>query len=62
MKKALLRFAREEEGQDLVEYAMLIALIALICVAGVGTLGNAVDDFYGGIAADIPLIGAGAGS
>jgi pilus assembly protein Flp/PilA len=62
MKKALLRFVREEEGQDLVEYAMLIALIALICVAGVGTLGTAVDGFYAGIAADIPLIGAGAGS
>ena len=31
-----------EEGQDLVEYALLVALIALVCISGVNQcrLGN----------------------
>ena len=32
-----------EEGQDLVEYALLIAMIALVCVAGVNNVANAVN-------------------
>jgi pilus assembly protein Flp/PilA len=32
----------EEEGQDLVEYALIIALIALACVAGLNTLATAI--------------------
>jgi pilus assembly protein Flp/PilA len=43
------RFVREDEGQDLVEYAMLVALIAIICVAGVGALGLALNGFYDSI-------------
>lgn len=33
MKNLMLRFIREEEGQDLVEYAFLIVFIALLIVA-----------------------------
>ncbi len=32
MKELLVRFVREDEGQDLVEYALLIAFIALLCI------------------------------
>ena len=53
--KALLRFVREEEGQDLVEYAMLIALIAIVAVVGVRVLGTAVNTFYNGISGRIPI-------
>jgi Flp pilus assembly pilin Flp len=49
------RFVREDEGQDLVEYAMLVALIAIICVAGVGALGLALNGFYDTIDTQIPL-------
>jgi pilus assembly protein Flp/PilA len=31
-----------EEGQDLVEYALIIALIAIALVAGLGTLAKAI--------------------
>lgn len=37
MKDLIARFVREEDGQDLVEYALLAALIA---VAAVGVLTN----------------------
>lgn len=33
----------QEEGQDLVEYALIIALIALACCAGMGSLAKAIN-------------------
>jgi Flp pilus assembly pilin Flp len=34
---------RSEGGQDLIEYAMLAALIAVVAVSGVTILGNQID-------------------
>jgi Flp pilus assembly pilin Flp len=31
-----------EEGQDLVEYALLVSLIALVCIAGVSSVASSV--------------------
>ncbi|MCU0226973.1 MAG: hypothetical protein MUF01_05000 [Bryobacterales bacterium] len=33
------RFLQEESGQDLVEYALLLALVVLAAVSGVGVFG-----------------------
>jgi pilus assembly protein Flp/PilA len=38
----LQSWTTEEEGQDLVEYALIIALIALACVGGLRTLATAI--------------------
>lgn len=46
MKNLITRFIREEEGQDLVEYALLLALIALVCVVAVTNLGTAVNTLF----------------
>jgi pilus assembly protein Flp/PilA len=46
MKNLLQRFVREEDGQDLVEYALLIAGIGLLVMTGVNTLGTAINAFY----------------
>jgi pilus assembly protein Flp/PilA len=35
-----------EDGQDLVEYALLIALLAFACVAGMGTLANGINNVF----------------
>jgi pilus assembly protein Flp/PilA len=35
-----------EEGQDLVEYALLVALIALVCIAGVKNVATAVNNVF----------------
>jgi len=40
------RFVREDEGQDLVEYAFLVGLIALVAYAGVQALGTKINTFY----------------
>jgi Flp pilus assembly pilin Flp len=45
---------RREEGQDLTEYALLLGLIALICIAAVTTLGTKVRDVLTQIAGGLP--------
>lgn len=35
-----------DEGQDLVEYALLVALIALVCIAGVSNVATAVNTVF----------------
>jgi len=35
--------ARDEEGQDLLEYAVLIALIALVAVGAVSRVGDTIN-------------------
>ena len=50
MSQWINRFVRDEEGQDLVEYAMLLAFIALIAIAGVKTLGTTVNNFFSNVA------------
>lgn len=37
---------RNERGANLVEYALLVGLIAIVCVAAVGLLGSATEDPY----------------
>lgn len=44
---------RREEGQDLLEYALLVALIALIAAGAVAAAGVQVDAIFDQIAAAI---------
>ena len=44
------KFARNEEGQDLLEYALLVALIALVAIAAVTAAGTSVANIFGAIA------------
>jgi pilus assembly protein Flp/PilA len=41
---------KNDEGQDLVEYALLIALIAFACTAGMGTLATSINQAFSAIA------------
>ena len=47
-------FVVNEEGQDLLEYALLIALIALVCVGAVALAGTRVSTVFNNIAGAIP--------
>ena len=42
-----------EEGQDLVEYALLVALIALVCVSGVNNVATAVNGVFSTISSSL---------
>jgi len=43
-------FVRNEEGQDLLEYALLVALIALVAIAAVTAAGGSVKTIFQAIA------------
>ena len=43
-------FVRNEEGQDLLEYAMLVALIELVAIAAVQAAGGSVQTIFQSIA------------
>lgn len=42
MRKLFARFSLAEEGAALVEYGMLIGLIAVVCLVAVTTLGTEI--------------------
>ena len=46
MKNLFIRLWKEEEGQDLTEYALLLVLISLVAVASMQTVGQAVSDVF----------------
>ncbi|HEX6251985.1 MAG TPA: Flp family type IVb pilin [Gemmatimonadaceae bacterium] len=43
---AVRRFAGDEEGAAIVEYAILVALIAIVAILVVATLGNKVSEKF----------------
>jgi pilus assembly protein Flp/PilA len=42
-----------EEGQDLVEYALLVALIALVCISGVKSIATAITTVFSNISSSL---------
>ena len=46
-------FVRNEECQDLLEYALLVALIALVAILAVGAAGQSVSTIFQNIADEL---------
>jgi pilus assembly protein Flp/PilA len=53
MYKLVKRFRRDEEGAALAEYGLLVALIAVVCVIAVTTLGTNISTAFSQIASAI---------
>ena len=47
---------RREDGQALVEYGLILALIALVCIAGLTALGVSVNDLLQAVADTIGAV------
>ena len=47
------KFVREEEDASLAEYGLLLALIAVVCIAAVTTLGTSVKTIFNTISSTI---------
>ena len=47
-------FRRNEDGQDLLEYALLVALIAIVAVTAVTAAGGKVDTIFKTIVSQLP--------
>ncbi|MFM2000879.1 MAG: hypothetical protein RI963_305 [Planctomycetota bacterium] len=41
------RFRRDEKGASLVEYGLLVGLIAVVCIAAVSLLGSTMSGYFG---------------
>ena len=46
MLDLLKRFVKEEEGATMVEYALMVGLIAVVCITVVAALGDGVFDAF----------------
>ena len=47
------RFGDNERGASLVEYALLVALIAVVCIAAVTVLGSNASDKFSSVGSSI---------
>jgi pilus assembly protein Flp/PilA len=47
------RLGREEEGQALIEYALIISLVALLAVGGLTLAGNKVGGMFSAISSSL---------
>ena len=53
MKSLFVRFVREEDGQDLIEYSLLCALIAVACIAAMSALAVDINQIFALIGASL---------
>ena len=44
--KTIFTFIRDEQGQDLIEYALLGAFVSLAAIAGATVLGTGLNNWY----------------
>ncbi len=51
-------FGRSERGAALVEYALLVALIAVVCIAAIQLLGNSAKDKFNQVGSQISSAGS----
>ena len=53
MKSLVVRLWNEEEGQDLVEYGLLIVLVGLAAIGAMSSLANAISKAFSSAAANL---------
>ena len=54
MKEMMNWIANEEEGQGMVEYALILALVAIAAIAILPSLGNKVKSVFSQVDASLP--------
>jgi pilus assembly protein Flp/PilA len=58
MKNLFNRFVREEQGQDLIEYALLAGLISLASVLAITALGTAIQGKFTAVGSAVTAAGS----
>lgn len=46
MFNQLTRFANDDQGAAMVEYGLLVGLVAVVCIVGVTQLGTNINDVF----------------
>jgi len=57
MKKLVAQFVRDEQGQDLIEYALLAGFISLAVVAVVTNIGTSLNGLYDNVNTQVDSAG-----
>lgn len=55
MSQLIVRFLREDSGQDLIEYVFLASGIGIAAWIGIGLLGTAMNTYYTNLSTSAPL-------
>ncbi len=55
MRERFRKLLREDSGQDLAEYGLLVALIAIVAVIGVTAFGGQIGGWFTTLGGQIPL-------
>ena len=58
MKSLFLRLLKDEQGQDLVEYALIVAAVGLALITTVNQLSQGIVSLYSSITQGLASIGA----
>jgi Flp pilus assembly pilin Flp len=58
MRALVFNFIRDEQGQDLVEYALIVAAVGLALITTVNQLSAGIVSLYQSITGDLSSIGA----
>jgi len=57
MRQLVTRFVKDDEGAALVEYGLLVGLIAVVCITAVTLLGNQINTVFTDITTDLTAAG-----
>jgi pilus assembly protein Flp/PilA len=52
-RETVVRFARSEEGPTAVEYAVMLALIVVVCLVAITALGTNANAVFGDVALNV---------
>jgi len=47
------QFVRDEDGASLVEYGLLLSLVAVVCIVAISTLGTSISTMFSTLAGKI---------
>jgi len=56
--KKIGQFLQAEDGPTAVEYAVMLALILVVCIAAISTLGSHADDVFNNVALNAAASGS----
>jgi Flp pilus assembly pilin Flp len=54
MEAVFTRFIREDAGQDLIEYGLLIGIITVACITAILAIGPKVAAYFNNLNANLP--------
>lgn len=58
MARRLIRFLKREDGPTAVEYAVMLALIIVVCLAAISTLGSQANNSFSATSSKLKTAGS----